>query len=297
VPDGSIIDFGAATYNISSNITLTNHNNLIFEGNSTATINSTATGDYTGSIFYQPNVANKATHITIRNFTVTAANLTPGHMSSSGEFAALLHTRGGSYFELDNIHASGLHGDVYTMNSGAHHAWVHDCVVTNCGRNFISVVYGSNLLVERNTFGLAGWSIFDIEPEVASNGATMTDIVFQDNTAQNWSSPTGFFFAACSALTSTANVNSVTVTRNSISGNSLFTMVGKNTLGRRANYVFTNNTGIATPIYQKQPGMISFWRSDGVTVTGNVQPLLSGETKPLVYFDASCTEPLIKQSS
>ena len=66
-----------------------------------------------------------------------------------------------------------------------------------------------------------------------------------------------------------STVSGLTISGNSVTGGSLLTIIG---LSRRQNVVFTNNRStIATwgPV-------LRFAYIDGLTVTGNVEPLTSG---------------------
>ncbi len=290
VPNGKIINFGGRTYTISSCINLSARNNLIFDGAGGTLINVNNDALESGSFFYQPNSGTGASHITIKDFSFVGPNPTPGSMEGD-EHQSFLRVHIGSYYELDNISGTGLRGDVATFQSGASYGWVHDCTISDCGRNFVSVVWGNHILVERNTFGKAGWSIFDIEPTTTSNGQTMTDIIFRDNVCGTWDLPThGFFFGNSSLVGSSANVDNVVISGNTVTGNNLQSIIGFNTLGRRTYLTFTGNTGIASPIYQAMPGMLSLKASDHAVITGNIQPRVPGDTKPFVYAYSGCTD-------
>jgi hypothetical protein len=290
VSDGKIIDFGGRTYHISHCIDLSARHNLIFDGAGAAIHNTNNDALESGSFFYQPVSGTGATHITIKDFSFVGPNPTPGTMEGD-EHQSFLRVHIGSYYELDNITGTGLRGDLATFQSGASYGWVHGCDLLDCGRNFVSVVWGNHILVENNTFGKAGWSIFDIEPTTTSNGYTMTDIIFRENVCGTWDLPThGFFFGNSSLVGSSANVDSVVIADNIVTGNNLQSIIGFNTLGRRTYLTFTGNSGIASAIYQAMPGMLSLKASDHAIITGNTQPLLPGETRPFVYHYDGCTD-------
>jgi Right handed beta helix region len=278
VPNGSTINFKAGgTYKISSSIDLRGRSNLVFEGNG-ATLNNVANANSGSSepdsFFYTQAPGHSgavSTNITIRDFTAKGANPTPGKLPA-GEFAAFLTAYGGSGYTVENITASGLFGDFVNFNGAADGAEISGNHITDCGRNSISVVWASDITYENNTIGTCGWSIFDVEPESASAGSTISGLIFRNNTAIAWSSATGFFFAADG--NATTHINGVTVTGNTISQSSIQTIVN---VARRQNITFTNNTGLAAqPVKQGEPGMLTFAHIDGLTVTGNVQPLSSG---------------------
>ena len=64
-------------------------------------------------------------------------------------------------------------------------------------------------------------------------------------------------------------VNGVTVSGNTVSGKSLTTIID---LARRQNVVFTNNSSLVSA----GGPVLHFAHIDGLTVTGNVQPMTSG---------------------
>ena len=158
-------------YTISTAVDLQGRNNLIIDGQG-ATITNTALPaslgvSYVGSTFWWSWATTHPTHITVRNLTIHAANPSPGTLHAA-EHAAGLHAMGGSYIEFDNVTASGLIGDIMTLNENPAHVWVHGCHVVNCGRNSVSVICGNDVLVEANHFDAAGYCTFDIEPEAGS---------------------------------------------------------------------------------------------------------------------------------
>ena len=140
--------------------------------------------------------------------------------------------------------------------------WFHDARVVSVGRNGVSVIAGSDVLVERVTLDQNGYSMFDIEPNTSDQGAS--NVRFLDNTAGTW---TNSFLSADGAAGSV--VNGITVSGNTVTGKSLLTAIG---LARRQNVVFTNNTSRVTA----SGPVLRFAHVDGLTITGNTQPLSSG---------------------
>jgi Right handed beta helix region len=147
--------------------------------------------------------------------------------------------------------------------------WVHDNTFSYTGRNGITINAGSYVTVERNSFDKVGLYVFDIEPDFAYQVDTFD--TFRNNTVGTYSLSdkyTGYFFAANGAAGST--VHDVTVTGNTVTGGSLLTIVH---LARRQNVVFTTNTSTV----RATGPVLRFAHVDGLTVTGNVQPLTSGD--------------------
>lgn len=282
VADGSIISFTAnGTYRIDGGLLVDNRNDLVFEGNG-ATLYCTANGAQANSHFFLHNSSD----IHFNGFKFKGANATPGQMSSTGEYACPVHILGGTRIEMSGGTVTDVHGDgTVVANAGVSYVWVHDVNVINCGRNAMSVVWGSHVLVEKNTIGPCGWAIFDIEPEVASNGQTLTDIAFLDNKTYGWGPYQGvywhgFLLGASAGTGSTAIVDGIRCERNTVSHATLQSYIGWQNAapyGRRRNITIIDNVGIAGPIYQGQPGLITFHHSDIITIGRNVLAPTSGQ--------------------
>lgn len=281
VPNNSTINFppAPAIYKISSCLDLRGKSNWIVEGNG-CTLNNVGnanSGDANTKSFWAtqiPTVHSGAAsaHITIRNFTAKGASPSPGTFQS-GEFAAFLHVYGnpaevystttGCYFEVSGITASGLFGDLVTLNQAANFAWVHDNNVIDCGRNSVSVVWAANVLIESNQFGKIGYSTFDIEPESGSGGTGVFNIIFRNNTCGSW---TNTFLSAAG---STTDIHDVIIDGNTITNGTLFTIIN---VARRENITFTNNVSKKTG----SGPLLQFVHVDGLVVQHNTQPLSSG---------------------
>jgi hypothetical protein len=132
--------------------------------------------------------------------------------------------------------------------------------------------------MERNTFDNVSLDVLDIEPDLTTQGAT--DVVFRNNTVGSYGHSSLYrshFFSSCGAAN--AVVRNVTVSGNTISEgrvvhayNSAGGVTARSEVARRQNFVFSDNRStVAGPGY-----MLVFSYIDGLTVTGNVQPLSSG---------------------
>jgi hypothetical protein len=182
------------------------------------------------------------------------------------EQAAAITIVGGSQVEIADVTISGVGGDGLTLTGDApdwpEGIWFHDSHVVSSGRMGVAVVAGRNVTVERVAFDESGYSTFDIEPNVDDQGAS--NVQFLDNTAGTW---TNSFLSADGAAGSV--VSDVTVSGNSVTGASLLTVID---LARRQNITFTNNRSTVTAAGP----VLRFAHVDGLTVSGNVQPLSSG---------------------
>jgi hypothetical protein len=266
VPDGSTIVFKAGgVYRMDQSLSFSDRHNLIFEGNG-ATLRSNGArtcGRPCSLLLLQGGNSG----IVIRDFTLAGNSPTPGVYDPALEQAAAITIVGGSQVEVADVTINGVGGDGLTLTGDAPdwptNIWFHDSHVVTSGRMGVAVVAGMDVTVERVAFDESGYSTFDIEPNVDDQGAS--NVEFLDNTAGNW---TNSFLSADGAAGSV--VNGVTVSGNSVTGASLLTVID---LARRQNIVFTNNRSTVTA----RGPVLRFAHIDGLTVTGNVQPLSSGD--------------------
>jgi hypothetical protein len=235
--------------------------NLVFEGNG-ATLKSSGGYAYTSSLFIVTGA-----DITIRDFSLVGASPTPGVYISGDEDAYGVYAYGATDLEIANVTISGVYGDGINVDDWSSGVWFHNSHVISAGRMGFTILAGQNVMVQQNEFDTVGYGLFDIEPWETSGGAT--NVQFLDNTAGTIGMPRGqgFFFGADGVAGS--SISSVTVSGNTITGYSLDTYVN---VARRENIVFTNNTSTAAVVGP----VLRFADIDGLTVTGNVQPLTSG---------------------
>jgi len=188
VADGTLLRFPLPVYTISAAVNLRARNHLILDFGGATIVNSalptSLATSYAGSAFWWSWTDTPPRHVTIRNAVVKGAHPTPGTLHVA-ESAAVLHVMGGAYIELDNVTASGILGDMLTVNENADHVWAHGNHLMDCGRNNVSVVCGSDIVVEDNCFDRAGYCGFDIEPEPDSV-AGVSRVTFRRNTLGAW---------------------------------------------------------------------------------------------------------------
>lgn len=264
VPDGSTIVFQAGgVYRMDQGLAISDRRNLTFEGNgATLRANGPDSCGRECSLFYLQG-GNRG--IIIRGFVLAGNSVTPGTYDPAREHASGITVVGGGQVELAEITVEAVGGDALTITGSApewpNDIWFHDSHVISAGRNGVAVIAGSDVVVERVAFDASGYTVFDIEPNTDRQGAS--NIRFLDNTAGTW---TNSFVSAEGAPGS--EVNGVVVSGNTVTGGSLLTAIE---LPRRQNVTFINNTS-------QVPGdgpVLRFAHVDGLTVTGNVQPLNS----------------------
>jgi hypothetical protein len=262
VPDGTTIVFKAGgVYRMDAALKFAHRHNLTFEGNG-ATLRSNGGTTEASSLFWLGSYLGGNSGIAIRDFTLVGNSSTPGVYQAGREGAHGILVDGGTTIEIANVSIRGVWGDCLYLGTWGDNVSFHDSTCGSNGRNGVTVTSARNLTVQRVAFTRSGYSTFDIEPNVSTEGAS--NIRFLDNTAGTWSNS---FLSADGAAGSV--VNGVTVSGNRITGGSLLTVID---LARRQNVTFTNNTSTVSAAGP----VLRFAHIDGLTISGNVQPLRSG---------------------
>jgi len=277
VPDGSIISFPTnAIYKLHISLYISGRNNLIFEGNGT-TLQVDAAADGT-SAYASPfflGIANGSnTDIVIHDFILIGNSPTPGIFIPGSEGQSNIHASSTTRLEIYNVTGSASHAD-FVDASNDNGLWVHDCHVITAGRNCFSAEWSDwDVLVENCAFDVSGFITFDIEPYDESS--VCSNITFRNCTVGTFHN---YFFASLNGNGST--IDKIVVDGNTVTGGSLKTLANQNGAVRMTRIAFTNNKGGRAAA----GSVLQFSHVDGLTVTGNVQPLSSGALKSI----ADCT--------
>jgi hypothetical protein len=284
VPNGSTIVFKAGgIYRLDSSILLAGRSNLTFEGNG-STLRANATGSASLSSPFRLNPGNSG--IVIRDFTIVGNNPNVTTLYTAGQedqMGVLIY--GSSNIEVAHNTISHTWGDgVYVGANNSTHApsdgiSIHDNTFAYIGRQGVALIASTNVLIEHNSFDRVGIHVLDIEPDLSWQ--VNHHITFRNNTvgSYSWSDKYVGLFVAMNGAGGTAPYN-VTVTGNTVAGNATPGYPGEHARGinadssmsRAANIVFTNNT-TTLPVLGT---VFVFQHVDGLTITGNVQPLASG---------------------
>jgi hypothetical protein len=269
-PDGSLINFPAAgIYRIDRTVEFFTRHNLILDGNG-CTLEYTSITGTTEAYSFLHDSATGGSDIWIRNFVFIGSDphpevFTPGTSPTGGEEQHGVVVKS-DRFEVSGCTMSYLWGDGVLVYDGPSDVWIHDNHIISSGRQGVTVEYGSNVLVERNAFDASGYITFDVEPNAI--GCACSNITFRNNTAGTWGSRA--FFAVGSAAS--APIDGVVIDSNTVTGGSLKAYMGNAiSTDRITRIVFTNNKGTIVA-----GSVISASHIDGLTITGNDQPLSSG---------------------
>jgi hypothetical protein len=261
VPDGSTIGFPAGgIYRLDAAIKFAHRRNLTFEGNG-ATLRANGGTTEASSLFWLGSYGGGNSGIVIRDFSLVGNSSTPGAYQPGQEGAHAILVDGGSGINVSRVTVSGVWGDCLYVGGAASSVSFYNATCRS-GRNGVTITSGSNVTVQGVAFVRSGYCTFDIEPNQASEA--VHNVRLLANSAGSWSNS---FFSADGAAGSV--VDGLTVSGNTVTGGSLLTIID---LARRQNVVFTNNRSTVTAAGP----VLRFAHIDGLTVTGNVQPLSSG---------------------
>jgi hypothetical protein len=266
VPDGSTISFPAgARYRVEGTLRLVKRNNLTVIGN--------------GALFYAQTPGDRSrshwaleggSNIVIRTMTIKGANPFAGTgveaYDSSREAQHAISAGNVLGLEIDHVTATDVYGDFVYLGAQfggwVENAYIHDNHFERNGRQGISVTGGRNVRIVNNYIGQTRRSTFDLEPNGDRWGADNVLI------ANNVIGDGRLLFLASAGK---GPVSNVTV-RNNVLHRPMTVKVEASDGTRRQNFVITDN--VADVKYGTNGGAaLTFVRVDGVTVTGNTQPI------------------------
>ena len=270
VPNGATISFRAnGHYRSEGILNVVNRSNLTFDGNG-ATIYATPN---TSANRRNWNVRNSS-GITFEQMTVQGANPQPGTYDPNHEFEHGFWIDGSSGIEISHVTMTRNRGDcVYLSDAGgalpwSSNIWIHDSTCTGNGRMGIAIVAARHVIVERCSFSAIAYQVFDLEPNRQSPPQGSSYVTIRNNTVH------GALKDYLVGADGWGPIDHLTVTGNSVLGGTLRItvrpMAGSGY--RRAAIVISNNTGTAS----SSGPLMYFSANDGLTVTGNRQPMASG---------------------
>lgn len=303
-PNGTQFDFDGSVFVVSTAIWLDGRKHLVFAGNG-STIRCTQTGNNVRSSTFVVGWGSSCGDIAIRDFRLEGANNRTGtDIYDGGQESQMgMALYGGDRIEFTGNTVTKMNGDgVYANELTSTHywptdVWVHDNRFDWIGRNALTANSGRRLTFERNACDHLAGSFVDIEPDTNDQG--IADLLVSKNTIGTWGmSPlwTMHFVACASGWEGTgATVNGVTIDGNTCTGGppeapnnsnrpSLFTEIGRPS--RMSRIAFTNNKGLRSGAGPA----LKFWDLDGLTVTGNTQPV-NGSLVSVTNCTAAVTSP------
>jgi hypothetical protein len=291
VPDRSTIVFKAGgTYRLDKALRVETRNRLTFDGQ--GAILRMAGCDIGDSAFV---IDRLATNITIRKFLMVGDNAGGGTTNAyreGCEYQAGVAIYSGKNVEIANVSIIRTNGEcIYLDGASAsnyawtNNVWFHDSVCKLNGRSGIGIVAATKVVIERVHFYKVGMHVFNIEPDNAQGGGSY--VSFRKNTVDGYGMTpqfTNWFVAAEGADGSTVHdltisgnrvTNGAPKSANTITEAGLATTIAQ---ARRQRIVFKDNT---TTVAGDGP-VLHFHHVDGLTVSGNIQPLRKGSIAKFV---------------
>ena len=300
-PDSSTISFSAnATYRIENTLLIKDRHNLTFEGNGATFIANTDGSGVTpdplqvGTPGSWPRQRRHwrfwgGSDIVLRNMTIRGAHPTGG---LTGYVAALEAQHGIDFAgvvggEIDGVTITDVYGDfILLAKTGPSSAtWTSNVVVRNStgirnGRQAIGISGAQDVLIENNNFSQIARTVLDIEPDNSISGAKR--ITFRNNTIGPAS---GNFISSVGS--GSATVEDITIENNVLDRQAITMLIGSPTMTvRRTRFTVRNNTSNLP--YNSLHSLIIFYRTDGIVVTGNTNPMQAGTSMTGVKTEEVC---------
>jgi hypothetical protein len=290
VPNNRRIVFRSrGVYLLRHGIRLTNRHNLTFDGRG-ATLRARGSGSRVEDSIFA--LMNGNSRITIRGFKLVGNNPRAGtkHAFGGGEFLMGVLIWASKDIVISNMSIRRFHGDCVYVGTSVTRVWseritFRDSTCTDTGRHGVGIVAGRDVRVERVRFDDIALFVVDIEPDTSDQGASR--VMIRNNRMGSYGLTNRYrvhMFAACGARGST--VTDVSIIGNRVTGNPRSGWEGKTlalnivvcgNLGPRRRFTVRDN--ISSLTYQARWGAPMVFRQvDGVTVTGNRQPISNGST-------------------
>ena len=289
-PDGSTIVFKAGgRYKLDKTIRISGRKNLTLEGNGARLDLPTADAGYDAQGF---QVRSGSVGTTIRGFTMVGNNSEAGTSDAccSREAQHAIAVLSANDTLIEDVDISRTWGDCVYVNAATvpGGAWSDGVTFRNStcrltGRHGVGIIRAKDVRIVNNHFDEIGFDVVDIEPGAADAGAD--GVVIRGNDIDSYGlgdQDNAWLLAACGKPGS--DVRNVTVTGNDIEGNRIgwsgnvsqpWRALSIRVCGdsaTRANFKVTDNVARNAV---SGPAMY-FTSVQGVTVTGNEQPLSSG---------------------
>lgn len=308
-PSGSIIDFTKpnAIYRLDAGLLLSGKTNLFLRGNNTTTLKMNGSGDDEALSGF---LLRGSSHIKIDGFTVDGGYSSfPGQAGETAHGLGLSGWYGGppsSYVELSNVNIKNIYGDgVYLEgeNVGTQRPssfiCIHNNSINTVGRNGISFINVTDVDFFNNTVNRIAYHAVDLEPNSVVSTEDVRRITVRNNTFGSYAHRgglLGYFVSVGSPGVNPSGWSDITIKNNTVAGISANGYDGR-PLGldsafrgrsdaRMPNVVFTGNS---SPQLVSGNGILYFNAVDGLTVTGNSQPIQAGSTLVLATNSTNTT--------
>ena len=302
-----------AIYRMSQGIRLTgSHKTLNGQGAKIFTPTNTAGNGVALTILNSSNIlvgmnwpgtgSSQTNDIIIHDFILEGDHPNPGIWDTQGgEGQANIFVGLVNGLKIYNITASKSRGDYIDFSGyGNSNAHVYNFTGINSGRNCISFLNSSDMLVENSSFGICAYYFIDFEADNTLGGTRVSDrITIRNNTFERWDSSPEIYanygggWISLSNASKVSSTNDITIEGNKVTGShhaTLQTYINQNSSIRFKNIKFINNSATQwlprIGSNNQRNFVFQAKNIDGFVVTGNKQPG-AGQTNGGYWFDPS----------
>lgn len=292
VPNGATIEFPAdGVYRMDHGLQLWRRHDLVFEGNG-ATLSAVGSPRRPGDSPFALMFGDE--RIVVRGFRLEGQNPDAGTQDAfhgGDEHLAGFYLGGVTDVLIEGVTITGFYGDCVYLGSNTSDVWssrvvFRDSTCTRTGRHGVSVIAARDATIQRVTFDEIGFMIVDIEPDREEDGAS--SIALLDNTIGTYGLTDEYVSWVLAAYGGAdgAPVDDVAIIGNSISGVGRtgkdqvalgLSVVADGRVGPRSGFVIRDNTSTRIVTRTDNGAPILIRNVTGVEVTGNRQPMSSGE--------------------
>lgn len=269
-------------YRVNETIVIENRHGLVLDGRG-ATFKATSVGNRTR----QEVAIAGGSDLTIRNLTVRGPNrsagATPSAYHRSLEAQHAFQIGGATNVLLDHVQAFDVYGDfVYigpANGRASRNVTIRRSIFQRSGRQGISVTDAENVTIQGNTISDSPQSIFDLEPNTASEVVRAIRIIGNTTGAAH-----NFWFANKGAR---ADVGDIQITGNRMTaatGGLIFVYASGGAY--RGPFLIENNRLLAgnSTHDEKSTGALFFAHARDVTIRGNSVIFPQGAAMPATEF-------------
>jgi hypothetical protein len=304
-----------AIYRMSQGIRLTgSHKTLDGQGTRIFTPPNTAGTGVALTILNSSNIlvgmnwpgtgSTQTNDIVIHDFFLEGDHPNPGiYDLQGGEGQANIFVGLVNGLNIYNITASKSRGDYIDFSGyGNSNGHVYNFTGVNCGRNALSFLNTTDILIENSSWGICAYYWADFEPDDSlSPGRVAERITLRNNTFERWdpspetlvNPPVGGGWISLSSSKTFTSTKDIRIEGNKLTGSHHATMqvyINQNSSIRLQNISFINNSAIQwlprTGSDNQRNFVFQAKNIDGFVVTGNKQPG-AGQTNGGYWFDPS----------
>ena len=273
-PNGGVVNLiTGRCYDVENTIVINGRNNLTIDGHG-AILRAFSQGARDRMLVK----IRASSGVVVRNLTLWGPNVTGVYVSAlEGQHG--IGVFGGTNTLLDGIHVKQVYGDGVTLTKAgdgsrapADHVTIENSTFDTIGRQGISPVFVSNIVISGNTFDRIARTVIDLEPDTDSY--TITDVTIENNHSGRY----GHLFVGGGGAG--CNTSNIVIRDNNSDGGAIAFGAADVTCHKHGILVEGNTFRLSTGT--DKGWWAYFWRVDDVTVRNN--RILTTRALPGVRF-------------